>query len=78
MRLSEHQDFDQAVLRAVEHFSGSGLRPAMVEKDSPINPGNKKVLIFTAFADTANYLYEHLADADVVLYRRSGQVPSVR
>ena len=29
---------------------------------SPINPGNKKVLIFTAFADTANYLYENLAD----------------
>lgn len=28
---------------------------------SPINPGNKKVLIFTAFADTANYLYENLA-----------------
>jgi len=28
---------------------------------SPINPGNRKVLIFTAFADTANYLYEHLA-----------------
>ncbi len=29
---------------------------------SPINPGNKKVLIFTAFADTANYLYKNLAD----------------
>lgn len=29
---------------------------------SPINPGNKKILIFTAFADTANYLYEHLHD----------------
>ena len=29
--------------------------------DTPINPGNKKVLLFTAFADTANYLYEHLA-----------------
>ncbi|MES2709322.1 MAG: helicase-related protein [Verrucomicrobiota bacterium] len=28
---------------------------------SPINPGNKKVLVFTAFADTADYLYEHLA-----------------
>ena len=28
---------------------------------NPINPGNKKVLIFTAFADTANYLYEHLS-----------------
>ena len=25
------------------------------------NEGNKKVLIFTAFADTANYLYEHLS-----------------
>jgi len=26
---------------------------------SPINPGNKKILIFTAFADTAEYLYKH-------------------
>ena len=29
--------------------------------ENPINAGNKKVLIFTAFADTADYLYEHLA-----------------
>jgi len=28
--------------------------------ENPINKGNKKVLIFTAFADTANYLYENL------------------
>ena len=28
----------------------------------PINDGNKKVLIFTAFADTADYLYTQLAD----------------
>jgi len=28
---------------------------------SPINPGNRKVLLFTAFADTADYLYDHLA-----------------
>ncbi len=28
---------------------------------SPINGSNKKVLIFTAFADTANYLYEQLS-----------------
>jgi hypothetical protein len=27
----------------------------------PLNPGNRKVLVFTAFADTARYLYEHLA-----------------
>ena len=26
----------------------------------PINPGNKKVIIFTAFADTADYLYNNL------------------
>ena len=30
---------------------------------SPINPGNRKVLIFTAFADTADYLYANLAPA---------------
>ncbi|WP_109260666.1 helicase-related protein [Hyphobacterium indicum] len=29
--------------------------------DAPLNAGNKKVLIFTAFADTANYLYENIA-----------------
>lgn len=27
----------------------------------PLNPGNRKVIVFTAFADTAKYLYEHLA-----------------
>ena len=27
---------------------------------SPINEGNKKIIIFTAFADTADYLYENL------------------
>lgn len=30
--------------------------------EHPINGNNKKVLIFTAFADTANYLYEQLSD----------------
>ncbi|MCC5911432.1 MAG: DEAD/DEAH box helicase family protein [Clostridiaceae bacterium] len=29
-------------------------------RETPYNSGNKKVLIFTAFADTANYLYEAL------------------
>lgn len=27
----------------------------------PINPDNRKVIVFTAFADTASYLYENLA-----------------
>jgi hypothetical protein len=29
--------------------------------DEPLNQGNRKILIFTAFADTASYLYENLA-----------------
>lgn len=29
--------------------------------DNPINPGNKKVIIFTAFADTAEYLYDNVS-----------------
>lgn len=29
--------------------------------NQPINPGNRKVIIFTAFADTAIYLYQQLA-----------------
>jgi superfamily II DNA or RNA helicase len=28
---------------------------------TPLNPGNRKVLIFTAYADTAEYLYRHVA-----------------
>jgi predicted nucleotidyltransferase component of viral defense system len=33
MRLFEHPDFEQAVLRAAEHFRELGLRPAIIEKD---------------------------------------------
>ena len=29
---------------------------------NPLNPGNKKVIVFTAFADTAVYLYENLSN----------------
>ncbi len=36
---------------------------AMIERKcrQPVNPGNRKLIIFTAFADTAGYLYEQLA-----------------
>jgi len=33
MRLCEHPDFVQAILRASDHFRSRGLRPALVEKD---------------------------------------------
>ncbi len=29
--------------------------------DAPINPGNRKVIVFTAFADTARYLFDNLS-----------------
>lgn len=29
--------------------------------EHPINDGNKKIIIFTAFADTADYLYDHVS-----------------
>jgi len=38
------------------------LRELISQKcQQPINPGNRKVIVFTAFADTARYLYEQLA-----------------
>ena len=37
------------------------LRVIREKAASPINPGNKKMLIFTAFADTAEYLYENVS-----------------
>ena len=38
------------------------LKNIIKEKiDNPINEGNKKIIIFTAFSDTANYLYEEIS-----------------
>ena len=42
--------------------------------NQPLNPGNKKVLIFTAFADTANYLYANLAPFIKSLGLHTGKV----
>ena len=41
----------------------ASLRELVASKiRSPINEGNKKLIIFTAFADTAEYVYRELAD----------------
>lgn len=38
------------------------LKDCITKKiENPINAGNKKIIIFTAFADTANYLYKHIS-----------------
>ena len=34
---------------------------------TPINPGNRKIIIFTAFADTADYLYDNFISSDFVV-----------
>lgn len=42
---------------------------------NPLNPGNRKIIVFTAFADTAHYLYDQIAPE--VLHQRglhSGRV----
>ena len=41
------------------------LRMIREKVAAPINSGNKKILIFTAFSDTAEYLYENIKDMAV-------------
>lgn len=48
-------------IRGESDFKLQQLIKLIEEKiHQPINPDNKKVIIFTAFADTANYLYNHI------------------
>ena len=46
----EHDCKLQALFELVDH-----------KINNPINDGNKKILIFTAFSDTADYLYENIS-----------------
>lgn len=40
----------------------NSLKERIIDKiNNPLNEGNKKIIIFSAFADTANYLYESLS-----------------
>lgn len=68
----EHLKFDSAILELLtfmvaditpEHDSKLRLLiNAMEDKiNNPINLGNKKIIVFTAFADTAGYLYENIS-----------------
>ena len=51
------------------------LKNLIYEKiKNPINPGNKKVIVFTAFADTANYLYSNLAEELLSTGIHSGRI----
>lgn len=67
--LSEDLDVVDGLLSEIAEIKGANdaklqkLKQTISQKiDNPFNPENRKVLIFTAFADTANYLYEELKD----------------
>ncbi len=67
--LTEDRDRLQALLRSAQAITPqrdsklAKLRDMIAAKvRTPINPGNRKVIVFTAFADTAEYLYAQLAD----------------
>lgn len=58
-----------------QDFKLQHLKTLIIDKiKTPINPNNKKVIIFTAFADTANYLYDHLSGELLTLGIHSGKV----
>ncbi|WP_163146862.1 helicase-related protein [Bifidobacterium ramosum] len=46
--------------------------------EHPINPGNRKLLVFTAFADTADYLYEHVSAYAKTLGMETAEVTGSR
>lgn len=53
---------DAQKIEAAQDAKLQKLKDYIAEKArNPINPGNKKAVIFTAFADTANYLYKHIS-----------------
>ncbi|MFZ4629724.1 MAG: helicase-related protein [Blastocatellia bacterium] len=66
--LIEDRDRLASLLTAARHVEAArdaklaALREMIENKvRNPINPGNRKVIVFTAFADTARYLYDELA-----------------
>ena len=56
------QKFQNPINRRQTESHQTCLNDRGAKEEDVVNEGNKKVLIFTAFADTATYLYEQLAD----------------
>lgn len=54
---------DTQLIKPENDLKLQSLKERIADKiNNPLNPENKKVIIFTAFADTANYLYKNLKD----------------
>lgn len=72
LKLRPDLEFDVTVLRALLEYADAvtperdaklaKLKEFIAEKVShPYNPGNRKVLVFSAFSDTTTYLFDQLA-----------------
>ena len=72
IRRREHLEDDKKLLDAMRQDAQNvtperdaklaDLKEAIIQKiQHPINPNNKKVVIFSSFADTAHYLYANIA-----------------
>lgn len=48
------------------------------KQERPINEGNRRILVFTAFADTADYLYEHVSEYAQTLGLETAEVTGSR
>ncbi|XVJ60002.1 MAG: DEAD/DEAH box helicase family protein [Tepidisphaera sp.] len=67
--LKEDEDLLVAMLREARQIDASRDAKLLELKKliegkvtTPINPGNRKIILFTAFADTAEYLYANVAE----------------
>ncbi len=76
MKLFEHADFEQSILRATEHFRERGLRPAIIEKDYYVTEalriiaGGGDRIIFkggTSLAKGWNLIQRFSEDIDIFL-----------
>ena len=84
MKLFEHADFEQSILRAAEHFRARGLRPAIIEKDYYVTEALRIVagggdrIIFkggTSLAKGWNLIQRFSEDIDIFLDPEAFQPP---
>jgi hypothetical protein len=76
MKLFEHPDFEQAILRATEHFQNRRLRAAIIEKDYYVTEALRliattapdKIIWRPAYRDLASALSEGLRDVASLEY----------
>ena len=66
--LEDDREILQRLLNAVEYITPEHdsklqmLLDTIANKmEHPLNPGNRKLILFTAFSDTAEYLYDHVS-----------------